>query len=121
MPPAVKDDQGRTVNEWNLTQKPGEMRGRAVPMEAMMYAMSNVSLGRQIVDHTGLKGLYNFDLAWTPELEEGEGSPADSGQPDASRPSIFTAVQEQLGLRFEATKDLVDALVIDHIERPTNN
>ena len=121
MSPVVKDDKGQVVNEWDITQKPGEIRGRAVPMEAMMYAMSNVSLGRQIVDHTGLKGLYNFDLVWTPELEAEPGSSADVGLPDASRPSIFTAVQEQLGLRFEATKDLVDALVIGHIERPTNN
>jgi len=115
MPPVVRDKSGEVISEWDLRQKPGEMHGRAVPMEAMMYAMSNVKLGRQIVDHTGLKGVYNFDLLWTPE----EGSAAsDNGLPDATRPSIFTAVQE-LGLRLEATKDLVDALVIDHIERPT--
>jgi len=116
MPPEVRDKSGQVISEWNITQKPGEIRGRAVPMEALMYVMSNVKLGRQIVDHTGLKGVYNFDLLWTPE----EGSvAADNGLPDPTKPSIFTAVQEQLGLRLEATKDLVDALVIDHIERPT--
>ena len=90
LPPVVRDKSGQVISEWNITQKPGEIRGRAVPIEAMMYAMSNVKLGRQIVDHTGLKGLYNFDLIWTPE--EGSGA-TDNGLPDATRPSIFTAVQ----------------------------
>jgi uncharacterized protein (TIGR03435 family) len=116
MPPVVRDKSGQVVSEWDISQKPGEIRGRAVPMEALMYVLSNVKLGRQIVDHTGLKGVYNFDLLWTPE----EGSAAaDNGLPDPTRPSIFTAVQEQLGLRLEATKDRVDALIIDHMERPT--
>jgi uncharacterized protein (TIGR03435 family) len=118
MPPVVHDKSGQVVSEWEITQKPGEIHGRAVPMEALMYVMSNVKLGRQIVDHTGLKAIYNFDLLWTPE----EGSTlTENGLPDTTRPSIFTAVQEQLGLRLDATKDMVDALVISHIERPTED
>ena len=86
--PAGRD---KTLSEWDLTQKPGEIRGRAVPMEAMMYAMSNVKLGRQIVDHTGLKGAYNFDLIWTPD--EGSGG-ADNGLSDeADRRGVTNVIR----------------------------
>jgi uncharacterized protein (TIGR03435 family) len=118
MPPVVRDAKGNVVQEWDLTQKHGEVRGRAVPMEALMYGLSTASLDRQVVDHTGLKGEYNFDLAWTPEDEAGG---ADAGLADTTGLSIFTAIQAQLGLRFVAEKDLVDALAIEHIERPTAN
>jgi len=85
-------------------------------------------LQKTVVDKTGLAGKYDLELTWTPE----QGSDAmfkesDSSQsraepaPDASGPSIFTALQEQLGLRLQSTKGPVDTLVIDHIEMPSEN
>jgi uncharacterized protein (TIGR03435 family) len=68
---------------------------------------------RPVIDATEIKGNYDFSLDWTPE-----DSPQDG---DASAPSIFTALQEQLGLRLEASKSPFDFIVIDHIDRPTSN
>ena len=72
-----------------------------------------------VVDHTGLAGTYDIQLRWTPS------GLATAAVPDAApvsyTPSIFTAVQEQLGLKLESTKDPVDVLVIDHVEHPTEN
>src|SRR5260370_41731728 len=71
-----------------------------------------VVIGRVVVDKTGLKGNYNFELTFTPpdRLTDPETSP------DA--PSIFTAVREQLGLRLEPHRAPVEGLVIEHVERP---
>ncbi len=121
--PVVRDANGKVVDEWDLRQKRGEAHGRGVPMEALLYVLNVASVERRVIDRTGLKGEYNFDLVWAPE-EELQAQPkdaADAGMTDAGRPSIFTAVQEQLGLRLEAGKAPVDVLVIDHIERPTND
>jgi len=74
-------------------------------------------LGRVIVDKTGIEGRYDVALKWTPD----EGQPsADNGSVDAG-PSIFTAIQEQLGLKLESSKGPVRVLVIDHVEMPSEN
>lgn len=67
---------------------------------------------RKVLDKTGLEGKYDFTLKWTSEDQGASG--------DSSGPSIFTAVQE-LGLRLESTKALLEVLVIDRIERPSEN
>jgi uncharacterized protein (TIGR03435 family) len=73
---------------------------------------------RSVVDRTGLTGSYSFTLTWTPESATvGRGPDALSIDPDGT--SIFTALQEQLGLKLEPTRGPVDVLVIDHVERPT--
>ena len=68
--------------------------------------------GRTLVDKTGLTGRYNFKLKWTPEQT------AEAGT-DASGPSLFSALQEQLGLRVEARKLPMEVVVIDHVEMPS--
>jgi uncharacterized protein (TIGR03435 family) len=65
-------------------------------------------LGRVVIDRTNLTGAFDIDLEWAPEQTA-----------DANVPSIFTAVQEQLGLRLESTRARVDVLVIESVERPT--
>jgi uncharacterized protein (TIGR03435 family) len=80
--------------------------------------------GRPIINETGLKGNYDFALKWTPDEGRGQlaGGPADTAPPgDASGPSIFTALQEQLGLKLESRKGPVDTIAIDHVERPSEN
>ena len=79
-------------------------------------------VGRQVLDKTGLTGNYEFDLTWTPDqLPQGPPPPGAPPLPpiDPNGPSIFTAVQEQLGLKLESTRGLVQVLVIDNVERPT--
>lgn len=66
------------------------------------------TLGRTVIDNTGLNGAWKFSLTWAPE-----------DQTDG--PSIFTAIQEQLGLKLESTKGPVQVLVIDHAELPSEN
>jgi uncharacterized protein (TIGR03435 family) len=67
------------------------------------------------VDRTGLTGIYDLELRFSGEPVAGAPPPS----PDA--PSIFTALQEQLGLKLDAERETVDVLVIDRIERPTEN
>lgn len=75
-------------------------------------------LGRVIIDKTGIAGRYDVTLKWTPESD---GAPADNGTENSSGPSIFTAMQEQLGLKLESAKGPVQVLVIDHVEMPSEN
>ena len=82
-------------------------------------------LGRSVVDRTGLKGDFDFELQWAAggnrSIAPKEGG-ADSPAPaDTSGPTIFTAVQEQLGLKLEAQKGPVEMLVIDRAERASEN
>jgi len=79
--------------------------------------------GRAVLDKTGLQGHYSFTFQWTPEnLSARAGQSADSApSSESSGPSLFTALREQLGLRLESTKAPVDTIVIEHIERPTEN
>jgi uncharacterized protein (TIGR03435 family) len=92
--------------------------------------MLSHQLGRTVLDQTGLKGNYDINLQWTPEPTQGAmfkgpegGKPAtdNAPPPESSGPSIFTAIQEQLGLKLESRKGPVEFLVIDHVEKPSEN
>jgi uncharacterized protein (TIGR03435 family) len=80
-------------------------------------------VNRTVDNRTGLTGRYNFRLTWTPDTmpPRSPDGPDDLPPIDPNGPSIFTAVQEQLGLKLESTTGPVDVLVIDQIERPTPN
>ena len=108
---------------------PGQLTGQGLPMLGLVHLLSQ-QLGRDVLDQTGLKGNYDFTLTWTPEQgemmmprgPEGGNPGAESAPaPDSSGPSIFTAIQEQLGLKLESTKGPVEVLVVDHVERPSEN
>lgn len=71
-------------------------------------------MGRPVVDKTGLTGIYSIQFEATPEFRVGRDSQAEDV-------SVFTAVQEQLGLRLEPSKESVPVLVVDHMESPTEN
>ena len=77
--------------------------------------------GRPVIDKTGLAGMYDVHLEFTPERFEGRGAEPGADLPAPAGPSIFTAVQEQLGLKLESGKGPVETLVVDHVERPTEN
>ncbi len=92
---------------------------------AMLLAQQ---IGRPGVDRTGLEGKYDFNLEWTPDESLRAAGPLGDGPPrdaapvgDSSGPSIFTALQEQLGLKLESEKGPVEILVIDHIEKASAN
>jgi uncharacterized protein (TIGR03435 family) len=79
-------------------------------------------LGRSVLDRTMLKGEYDFNLTWTPD-EISRRGPGDPDAPPASAdgPSLFTAMQEQLGLTLKSGKGLIAVLIIDRAELPTEN
>ena len=81
-------------------------------------------LDRPVVDKTGLSGRYDFTLTWTPDESQfgalGVRVPPPSGHPNAP-PGLFTAIQEQLGLKLGSTSAPVDMLVIDRVEKPSGN
>jgi uncharacterized protein (TIGR03435 family) len=83
------------------------------PIPRLTRAMESM-VGRFVIDDTGLAGNYDIDLAFAPTLEAG-GNPAVAD----GAPSIFTAIQEQLGLKLEADRRPMDVVVIDTITRPT--
>ena len=79
-------------------------------------------LDRPVVDKTGLEGLYNFKLQWVPDgLSDGPPLASGVGASPPSGPSLFTAIQEQLGLRLVSTRGPVDVIVIDSVQKPTPN
>jgi uncharacterized protein (TIGR03435 family) len=80
-------------------------------------------LGRLVIDKTGLTGNYDFTLKWTPWQggERRTGFGQTTGFASSSGPSIFTAIQQQLGLELKAAKGPVEVLVVDHVEPPTPN
>ena len=96
-------------------------RGDIVATNATMDRFAEI-LSRQtdlpVVNQTGLEGVFNLKLQWTPENAR-LATPADGAGIDG--PSIFTAIQEQLGLRLHAQKVPVEVLVIDHVEKPSEN
>ena len=96
-------------------------RGEIVARNATMDRLAEI-LSRQIdlpvMNHTGLEGVFNFRLQWTPE-NASPPKPADGAVIEG--PSLFTAIQEQLGLRLHAQKVPVEVLVIDHVEKPSEN
>jgi uncharacterized protein (TIGR03435 family) len=103
----------------------GEISGGKVAIAVLARILSS-RVGRPILDRTGLKGNYDFKLEWTPDAAEpmkgGPGEKAEAAPAaDLSGPSIFTALQEQLGLKLEATKAPVDIIIIDRAEKPTEN
>ena len=100
----------------------GELTGQGVKLTFLAEALSN-QVGRTVLDQTGLKGDYSFELKWTPDENQGAAfkGPGDAPPADANGPSIFTAIQEQLGLKLDSQKGPVDLLVIDHAEKASEN
>jgi uncharacterized protein (TIGR03435 family) len=93
---------------------------RNATLQDFATLMQRAILDRPVVDRTGLTGKYDFDLEWgADETQFGGGVPA--GAADAASAPLFTAIQEQLGLRLVATKGPVEALVVDTAERPSAN
>jgi uncharacterized protein (TIGR03435 family) len=77
-------------------------------------AADRVLVDRPVVDKTGLTGTYDIKMEATPGF-------TINNDPDLRDISVFTAVQEQLGLRLEAQKAMVEVLVVDHVEKPSEN
>jgi len=124
--PKMKEGTGDQIG---IRAGRGEMSGNRVEMPNLARLLSR-RVGRPVIDKTGLTGAYEFKLEWTPDITEGTGKGPGGGPmmksegpagADAPGPSIFTALQEQLGLKLESTKGPVERIVIDKLERPAEN
>jgi uncharacterized protein (TIGR03435 family) len=89
-----------------------------------VLGLQGTVLDRPVLDHTGIDGKFDFTLNWTPDDSQfttlGVKVPPPTDAANAP-PNLYTAVQEQLGLKLEATKAPADVLVVDHAEKPTDN
>lgn len=100
---------------------PGSIAAGGMTMQQLTTNLSMLTR-RVVVDRTGLTGAFDFDLTFTPDqLPQGPPPPGAPPLPpiDPNGPSIFTAVQEQLGLKLDATRGPVEVTVVDRVERPT--
>jgi uncharacterized protein (TIGR03435 family) len=88
-----------------------KLMGRAT-MAHLAGNLGGLVLDSKVIDRTGLSGLFEFTLEWTQDA---------GGAAVAAGPSLFTALQEQLGVKLEAAKGPVEILVIDHVEKPSEN
>jgi uncharacterized protein (TIGR03435 family) len=94
-----------------MSWRPGRIDIKKGSIGGLAFTLSDL-VGRMVVDKTGITGKYDIALQWIPDELQ--------GTPDAG-PSIFTAIEEQLGLKLEATKGPVDIVVADHAEKPSEN
>jgi uncharacterized protein (TIGR03435 family) len=104
--------------------KLGMLPGRNATMTDFAQVMQGAVLDRPVVDQTGLKGRFDFTLTWTPDPTQFVGMgvkvPPPADDPTAP-PDLFAAFQQQLGLRLEAVKTPVSVLVVDKVEKPSEN
>ena len=101
---------GPCAADCGMKVSPGKVSARGVPLPQFAELLSQLT-GRVVIDSTGLTGSFDFDAQWAPE----------SQQASADSPSLFTSLQEQLGLKLEPAVVKTKVLVIDRIERPTEN
>jgi uncharacterized protein (TIGR03435 family) len=97
----------------------GNVSGKAIPIPLLARFLGQ-TVGRPVIDKTGLTGRYDIDVRWTPESAPLD-VPAGAPLPEVDGPSLFTALQEQVGLRLESTTGPVQQLVIEDVERPSEN
>jgi uncharacterized protein (TIGR03435 family) len=102
----------------------GNLPARNATMADLARLMQSAVLDKPVIDQTGLSGRYDFTLKWTPDEFQFAGlgvrPPAPTDSADAP-PDLFTAMQQQLGLKLEPTKAPAEVLVIDHVEKPSEN
>src|SRR5262249_44754853 len=116
----------RGTSGFGITNGRMTFQGSAIPVTTLVNMLQQ-RVDRPVIDKTGLKGLFEIKLEWTPGAEAPPSpfGPNLNGPPppplDDSAPTIFTAIQEQLGLRLEGARGPVDVIVIDSAEKPSDN
>lgn len=98
----------------------GRMEGHAAVMSNLVRSLASEPeiAGRTLLDKTGLTGGYDFSLHWTPDSLASDARSNESG---TQWPSLFTALKEQLGLNLAQEKEPIDIIVVDSVERPSEN
>jgi uncharacterized protein (TIGR03435 family) len=114
--------RGRPIPCGTVNPGFGRISGRRGHISQLADRLSTI-LGRTVVDNTGLVGTYDIDVSWTPDpvLEPGQATPPEKSVPETPGPSIFTAIEEQLGLKLRAGKGQVEVVVVDSAEKLSAN
>lgn len=120
----MKESEG-TESRSMIRMGRGQITGKQMDMGSLVMNLSN-QLGRQVIDKTELKGKYDIELTWTPDETQAGFAPFGAGGPppppassETAGPSIFSALQEQLGLKLESQKGPVPMIIVDSIEKPS--
>ena len=111
--PKLNVSKGQSAVNRRVTR--GEIDIQAYPFATFVYLLAR-QLDHALIDRTNLKGLYDIKLQWSTELKTGVETSSS-----LDHPPIFTALQEQMGLRLESSKGPVEVLVIDSVQRPSEN
>jgi len=126
-PEGMRPQEGAPkVKAGMMMMTPGGIKAQGVPVVNLANVLT-MQLHRQVVDKTGLTGKYDIDLKFGPEdgragMMQGDSAAGAPGPVTTdSGPSIFTAIEEQLGLKLESTKGPVETVVVDHLELPSEN
>jgi bla regulator protein blaR1 len=125
-PPLPEPGKPPALGCGGMWMGPDRINAVGIPISQLSPVLSRM-LGRTVIDKTGLTGKFNIKAQWTPDqnqlqaLADGDRPGEPVPQFDPNGPSIFTAIQEQLGLKLESQKGPVDILVIDHVEKPSEN
>lgn len=123
---AAAAKEGRVINPnppdrvaCGMRNNAGRFQFGGNPMSLFATGLAN-QVARTVVDRTGLTGNWDFEFTFTPErFRQVRSTGVDAPAVDPDGPSLFTAIQEQLGLKLESTKGPVKVLVIDHVEQPS--
>ena len=111
-PAPTRSPCGMNVNTSAIS---GTLTGIGQPLSRLATALAGFGVEGLVIDRTGLSGNFDIELQWTPEILRS----AAAGGPGGDGPSLFTAMQEQLGLKLESSRGPVEYLVIDSAELPT--
>jgi uncharacterized protein (TIGR03435 family) len=105
-----------------INRSPVLVKATSISLSVLAQSLSE-ALGRTVVDKTGLTGNFNTTMEWSPDDAQLSLLPPDAPRPsvDSAGPSIFAAIQEQLGLKLESRKGPVEVLVVDRAEKPSEN
>jgi uncharacterized protein (TIGR03435 family) len=103
----------------------GQLLAGGMPISRLATQILSQLTGRVVVDRTGLTGGFDVDLKWTPTPDQlPPGPPPPGVEPpsiDPNGPSLFAALQEQLGLKLDTERGPVEVLVIERLQQPTEN
>lgn len=128
-PNGLSDPSGKKIGAGTMHTGIGELTVQGLSMEVVARLLTQ-QLGRAVVDKSGLTGSYDFTLRWTPDETQpppfrgaaaGQQGTGSTPPLKSSGPSIYTAIQEQLGLKLEPQGVPMETLVIDHAEQPSAN
>lgn len=107
----LKRDDGKAFGRGVFSMRNGSVTAQGMSLDTLVLNLPGMT-GHFVENKTGLTGVYDFTLHY---------SASDPPPPDSTAPSLYTALEEQLGLKLEPTKGPMQVLVIDHVERPSEN